>query len=246
MTTTPPTAGSDVSTRRSVTPQLVVGIFIMIAGIVLTVDRLDLFELTGILRLWPAAVIAIGLGMLLQRTDPPGRFWGTVWLGLGGWLLLNSLGLIRVGIGEIFWPLVLVLIGTRLAINAMRHESPRDGNPVGAASLFAVLGESKRVNTDNPFKGGQMSAFMGGCHLDLRQAAIPSGQEAAIDVFAIMGGLEIWVPSNWTVISHIVPIMGSVDDKRLPVAPPQTPAVDPPGRLVLRGQLVMGGLTIKN
>ena len=247
MTTTPRTVGSGVSPRRSVTPQLVVGIFIMIAGIVLTVDRLNLFELTGVLRLWPAAIIAIGAGMLIQRSDAPGRFWGTVWLGLGGWLLLNSLGIVRVGFGEIFWPVVLVLIGTRLAINAMRHESPRDGSPtVGSASLFAVLGESKRVNTDNPFRGGQMSAFMGGCHLDLRQATIPPGQEAVIDVFAIMGGLEVWVPSNWAVVSHIVPIMGSVEDKRLPVAPPQTPVTDTPGQLLLRGQIIMGGLTIKN
>jgi len=32
---------------------------------------------------------------------------------------------------------------------------------------------------------------MGGCLLDLRQARIPAGEEAVIDVFSVMGGLTI-------------------------------------------------------
>jgi predicted membrane protein len=230
---------------RTATPQLIIGVFIMIAGLLLTADRLDLFDFTGVLRFWPVPIIGMGLGMLVNRTDSQGRFWGSVWLLLGTWLLLNSLGIVRVGIGQVFWPLVLVFIGVKLVTHAMRHEV-NPGTAGSGASLFAVMGESKRISNENPFKGGQMSAFMGGCQMDLRQAVIPGGGEAVIDVFSIMGGLEVWVPSNWTVVSQIVPVMGSVDDKRLPMPPPQVPATDTPPRLVLRGQIVMSGLTIKN
>lgn len=219
----------------------------MIVGLLLTADRLGLFALTGVLRFWPVVVIAIGIAYLVQKSSTPqGRFWGSVWLILGVWLLLNSLGVIRVGIGEVFWPFVLIFIGVKLVTHAMRHEVNPEGGGAGQASLFAVMGESKRITNDNPFKGGQMSAFMGGCQLDLRQAVIPAGGEATIDVFSIMGGLEIWVPSHWTVVSHIVPVMGSVDDKRLPAPPPQTPVTETPPRLLMRGQIVMSGLTIKN
>lgn len=230
---------------RSTTPQLIIGVLIMVAGLLLMVDRLDLLEFTGILRFWPIVVIAIGASLLVRPGAPPQtRFWGWVWLGIGTWLLLNSLGLIRIGLGQLFWPFVLIFVGVKLVLHAMRHEITPPSGGAGHASLFAVMGESKRINNDNPFTGGQMSAFMGGCQLDLRQAVIPAGGEAAIDVFSIMGGLEVWVPSQWTVVSHIVPVMGAVDDKRLPS--PQAPSADIPPRLLLRGQIVMSGLTIKN
>jgi predicted membrane protein len=243
--TAPP--GTPTASRRTATPQLIIGIFIMIAGLLIMADRLNLFALTGVLRYWPTVVITIGVAMLVQRSDPQGRFWGTVWTLLGGWLLLTSLGIVRVGLGDVFWPMVLIFMGVKLVMHARRYEVSAGGTaPPGTVSLFAVMGESKRINNDKPFRGGQMSAFMGGCQLDLRQAAIPAGGEAAIDVFSIMGGLEVWVPSNWAVVSHIVPIMGSVEDKRLPTAPVQGPVVETPPRLVLRGQIIMSGLTIKN
>jgi hypothetical protein len=102
-----------------------------------------------------------------------------------------------------------------------------------------------------------MTAFMGGCQLDLRAATIPPGEESVIDVLALMGGLEVWVPGGWTVVSQVVPIMGGVEDKRLPmpaapVAPMGTPGSESsaasaaPARLVLRGYVLMGGLVIKN
>ena len=41
--------------------------------------------------------------------------------------------------------------------------------------------------------GGVVTAFLGGSHIDLRQATIPRGEEATLDIFAMMGGCEIIV-----------------------------------------------------
>jgi len=49
-----------------------------------------------------------------------------------------------------------------------------------------------------------------------------SGELAVIDVFVIMGGVNIFVPPNWTVSQEVVPLLGGVHDKTRSV--PSSPA----------------------
>ena len=110
------------------------------------------------------------------------------------------------------------------------------------------MGGLKRISTAQRFRGGEITAVMGGAQLDLRQATIPPGEEAALDIFAVMGGCEIIVPPSWTVVTPIVPVMGGIDDKRLPPLPGGAESIGgrPAPRLVLRGLLLMGGIEIKS
>jgi len=80
---------------------------------------------------------------------------------------------------------------------------------------------------------------MGGIELDLRQATLP--EDAVIELFAFWGGIEIWVPREWSVVNQGFALMGSIEDKtgNLPQRPGQP-------RLVLRGMALMGGVEIKN
>ena len=82
-----------------------------------------------------------------------------------------------------------------------------------------MLSGVKRTSLSTRFRGGEVTAFMGGGQIDLRQATIPPGEEAVLEIFIVMGGCEIFVPPSWTVATPIVPIMGGVDDKRLPPLP---------------------------
>jgi hypothetical protein len=61
-----------------------------------------------------------------------------------------------------------------------------------------------------------------------------------INVFAMMGGFEILVPETWRVISEVTPFMGGIEDKSRTSSQPTAPC------LVLRGFMMMGGVTIKN
>jgi hypothetical protein len=198
-------------------------------------------------------LIAIGGSMLIRRSDPKGRFWAWTFLILGVWLLLNTLGIVRVGFWQLFWPLVLVFLGMKLVSQAISGSTSTFGamrTGVSSGGLVAVMSEAKRANTDRPFRGTQMTAIMGGCQLDLRQATLQPGEEAVIDVFALMGGGEIFVPTTWVVISEVVPIMAGIEDKRLPALSGQAAATaavpETPPRLVVRGYLIMGGLSLKN
>jgi hypothetical protein len=229
------------------TPQLVVGILVALAGVLLTLDALTIIDASGVRRLFlPLGCMAVG-GTLMTHRSRGHQFWGFVLFVFGASMLLNALGLVRVGFWQLFWPLVMILIGAGLIVQTMRRGAPEARDRKTAPHLFAVMGEDKRTITDTPFRGGEMTAIMGGCVMDLRQAVIPPGEEATIDVFGVMCGHEIHVPDGWVVTSRIVPVMAGVDDKRVlppPVPEGSGPAEGPP-RLVLRGMILMGGLAIK-
>ena len=106
-------------------------------------------------------------------------------------------------------------------------------------STFAVLSGHNPKISSQAFRGGNISAFMGGCELDLTGADL--GSEAAVlDVFVLMGGIDIQVPRDWTVDSRVTPFMGGMEDSS------DRSTSDPAKRLVIKGFLMMGGIDIKN
>jgi predicted membrane protein len=104
---------------------------------------------------------------------------------------------------------------------------------------FALLGAVKRGCDSQDFRGGSLTAVMGGCELDLRHASISSGH-AVIDTFALWGGIEVKVPQDWSVEVRGTPILGAFDDKTVRVGG------DGSKVLVIKGVALMGGVEIKN
>jgi hypothetical protein len=232
--------------RSGVTARLVLGIAIALFGVVLTLDRLGIANADTLLRFWPLVFIGIGVQQYYQRDNPSGRLYGTLWMGAGAVLLLNTLGVSHVGIWDLFWPAILILVGTRLIMRAVHTDRGSVAEEPERVNIIAVLSHAKR-NSTGRFRGGEITAFMGGANLDLRLANIPPGEEAVMDVFAVMAGVEMIVPPEWTVSTPLVPVMGGVDDRRVPPLPmPAGASPDAPApRLVLRGFVMMGGVTIK-
>jgi predicted membrane protein len=231
------------------TPRLLVGLAIALFGVLLVFDRLNLAVAGQVLRFWPAVIIAVGALLFKQSRHVGGGANGVILMIVGSWLLLNSLGIVRVGFWQLFWPIVLIGIGAALVMQAIRQrDREATGDSDDTMNIFAVLGGAKRSSMSTRFRGGEVTAFMGGYQIDLRQAIIPPGEEAVLEIFTAMGGGEILVPTTWTVSTPIVPVMGGIDDKR--VAPlPGT--VDTTGgkaapRLVLKGLIMMGGIEIKS
>ena len=244
-----------------VTPRLLLGLGLALFGVVLLLGRLDLVDASYVLRFWPLILVAIGLqrffnpraGAASGRSVPVN---GIVWMAIGGILLLNSFGVLRVSIWELFWPAVLIALGVRLMTrqglqglgNGPRSAAEFTSSDIGP--LFAVLSGVKRVSAPQPFHGAEVTTFMGGALLDLRQAILSPGAEAVLDVFAVMGGCELLIPPHWVVSAPIVAVMGGVDDKRI-LSPPTvieqaTASGGPAPRLVIRGFVMMGGVTIRS
>jgi predicted membrane protein len=101
-----------------------------------------------------------------------------------------------------------------------------------------MMGAVVRKMNSSQFKGGEVTAFMGGVELDLRGAHAAS-ETIVIDVLAWWGGVELWVPPDWKVTSEVVPIMAGYEDKSKPQG-------DAKVHLIVRGLVVMGGIEVGN
>jgi predicted membrane protein len=243
-----------VPPNNSIPPKFIIGVCLVLMGVVLALDQLGVLQAHHVLRFWPAALIIVGLTML-QRGERHSALRALVLIVVGGWLLLNTLGLVSLDLWEFILPLLLVFFGARIM---MRSQGSRSGAPPAGqapsgfnsaaassgepvhASLFSLLSSSKRRWGKSVFRGADATAFMGGCELDLRDALMSSGELAVVDVFVIMGGVNIFVPPNWTVSQEVVPLLGGVHDKTHSV--PSNPAQ----HLLVRGTVVMGGVEISN
>jgi hypothetical protein len=99
--------------RPHITPQGVVGVFIVLLGIVFTLDNLGLVQSHEILQYWPLAPIGIGLLIVIHAEQPRDWIRGTVWLGAGALFLAQNLGWIKIRL-EAFWPMLLVAFGLHI------------------------------------------------------------------------------------------------------------------------------------
>ena len=117
-----------------------------------------------------------------------------------------------------------------------QDEKSVTGDP--SFSDLAIMGGVKRTNLSKDFRSGEATAVMGGVDIDLRDAVMDRS-EAVLDVSSVMGGVQIRVPKDWSVVSHVNTIMGGFkDDTRHPS--------NEDHRLVLKGTVVMGGIKIMN
>jgi len=226
------------------TAQLIIGLSVIAVGVLFTLDNLHVLRAREYLRFWPLAVIAVGTVNALSAQDGSARVFGGFVAFAGAWMLLGSLGIVHVRFWD-FWPLVLIFFGGTLVWRGWQGGSSTEprSTATDASSRFnavALMGGFDRVVTADPFRGGEISAFMGGGKIDLTRARIAAGSSASIHVLAMMGGMEIRVPEDWTVENRVVYFMGGADDRT------RVPASTDAPRLVLTGFVMMGGVEIKN
>jgi hypothetical protein len=130
-----------------------------------------------------------------------------------------------------------------------RKKKKREARAGGGASSTpgyvegdVVLGSREEMMDSQEFEGGDIRCVMGGFNLDMRDAKI-MGEEAHLQVRAVMGGIELYVPDHWAIVIRGNPMMGAFENKTR-----QRPAAKEPDapRLVVEGSVVMGGVEIKN
>lgn len=243
--------------RPASVPRFLIGAFLVLIGVLLALEQFGWVEAHHLMRFWPVLVVLYGL-MILQRGGR-GVVVGSFVVLIGGWLLLNTLHLLFLEPWQFLWPLILVVVGARILMRGREHQpppapppptgsfspsapiSPQSGSPPlsNHLSLFGMMGSTKQRVSGVIFRSADMTSFMGGCELDLRDALLGADGAAYVEVFALMGGAHIIVPTSWKVVVQVTPVMGGVEDKSRPIMGGNQ-------FLYVRGTVMMGGVEISN
>ena len=183
-------------------PRLLIGLLLVVAGALYLLNNL------GILRgfnVWAFAWGIFWLALGAAVIGPRGRGVGAVRLALGlllifvgGATLLDGVGLIGFSPGHLlssFWPLILIGLGVLILIESNRQRaaaSPESSDRIVHDSIF---GDFKLRQSDRPLRDVRLSTLIGDIKIDLSKATIPEG-ETTIDLRALIGDIDVWVPTD--------------------------------------------------
>jgi predicted membrane protein len=227
-------------------PQFILGLMIIAVGVIFMLDNLDIIYAGSIMRYWPAILVVFGVSKIAQARNASGQLFGWIIAAVGSLMLLDRMDFITFRVWD-WWPVVLIIVGLNFLRGSWRRKQSLAEHPFRDTATdsdayiknMAMMSGVKRIITSKEFRGGELSALMGGCEIDLREAEM-KGNEAVLDVNIIMGGIELRVPMGWTVSVEATPIMGGVEDKSYP------PKEGSTKKLILTGTIIMGGVEVKN
>ncbi len=181
------------------------GLVVIILGMIILLDNMGIADVNSgelIRKYWPLILVIIGI-RVLQRKNGGAYLSGGILIILGFLLLGEKLDLIDFNyrlLWKAFWPIVLILLGISFLRGPKWQEK----------SNWAFMGALDRSRHSWKLENGNYWAIMGGVTLDLRQAQVEPG-EYFLNCTAVMGGIDIIVPENLTVICRGTAILGGID-----------------------------------
>jgi predicted membrane protein len=226
--------------------RFILGAFIILIGALALVDNLQFFNTREIIQFWPAVFIVLGAMKLSQANGRSGYIIGGALVLVGTSMILNRLGIVSIRFRD-WWPLLLIgggllvifkdktskLIGSCEASNPTSSKSNLDST----IDIVAIMSGNQGNVASQDFRGGEITAVMGGVELDLRNATIQT--EAVLNIFAFWGGITLKIPADWTVVNNGIAFLGGIDDQSVP-------SMSANKRLIITGTALMGGVEIKN
>jgi hypothetical protein len=242
---------------------LIWGLIIVFVGVALLLDHMDILPFGAVSRFWPMLLVVFGI---MNITTQSGRSFGFVCIAAGLLLQLNKLGVLHLTFAD-FWPLVIIAVGVLLiwgsletrgmrrkrktkidwgdpeAVKAYRQQVKDANSDPSTFTAVAIFSGCERRYTGQHFQGGTTTSIFGGVELDFRDADMDD--EAILEITCIFGGVEIRVPETWYVQPRSLPVFGGLEDKTH-----QNKIDDSVGAkrktLILTGQIVFGGVEIRN
>jgi len=243
--------------RFVVTPRLVLGLSIIFLGVALALDRLNIADAGRLLRFWPVGLMLIG-GLMIVQNDGHQRTKGLVLFGVGTWIFLNIQGVLPISLWQLFWPIMLIVIGISLAMRPSHHrrlrrQRKRWEDPFGQTSPFGPAPADDTFGTEagrgSPFvndaptpptaRAGRDGATFGGEGAGGTSSyAFGVDNNPIVSIFSIMSGVRRASNASPFRSGDITALMGGARlDLRLATIPPG-------GEAILDITTIMGGVEV--
>ena len=216
---------------KSSLSQLTAGVCIVAVGGLLLLDTLHITD-GALSTWWPLLLVVAGIAALVN--DIRNYLWGLA-LVVGGVLFqLRALDIVSINPWEFFWPVIIMLVG--LSVIANRNSRPKISKDQ-SEDVSAILGGIDQITAAEDYRGGNVTAVLGGAKLDLRKAVIK--KEATLQVFTLCGGIELLVPENVVVQPQATCILGAIENKQRGASTKSAPI------LYIAGTVALGGIEVK-
>lgn len=213
--------------------RLFFGVVIVSFGVVLLLGNTGAIDAGDVIGTWWPLVLILA-GAVTFAANPGHWPVATIVVAVGGAFLLSNLDIVDVG--SLIIPAVLIFVGLMVIFGRGMRSSAETGDRINS---FNVFSGSELSSRSARFEGGSVSAVFGGAEIDLRQARLAS--DATLDVFAVFGGVEMRVPSDWHVAVKGFPLFGGIDNvSAKETLPPDAPT------LSINATVLFGGLEIKH
>lgn len=122
--------------RFPLTGMTVLGLALVALGVILLIGDFDYgWEWQN---LWPLLIVVVGLGTLVGAESTDHRRRGLILVGIGGWFLVNTMGLWGLHFGN-SWPLILLAIGTAKILQPGRDGRQGGFWMIGAGLIFLAV-----------------------------------------------------------------------------------------------------------
>ena len=200
-------------------------------------------QVSHIIISWQSLLIYIGVIHLFRKR----YVGGLLEIFIGCIFMLPLAGVLEYDWFHLNWPIFLILVGLFVLLspylrrNVYHHESNVSYScEEGYVETTNYFGSVKQIVLDPIFKGARISNTFGGTVIDLRRTVLDA-PETYIDIECTFGGIEIYLPSNWSLLIKSTAVLGGCEDKRFP-----TEMIDNGHVLIIRGNVTFGGVVFKS
>lgn len=215
------------------------GIILLIIGCGFAGQALDLWDFDMFFDGWWTLFIIVPCAIdMIQKRVNVGNLAGII---IGVLLLLKAQDILPdIFTWSFIFPALIAFVGIIIIFKSFfpSKNVPKmtqcTGNVKNIAAIFG--GQEARPNNE-VFNGSDVSAIFGGVELDLRQAII--NEDIVINITAVFGGVDLYVPANTKIEVTSVPILGGVSNKAMTNANPNCPTI------YINATCVFGGVEIK-
>lgn len=189
--------------------QAVIGLLVIVVGLLLTADNLQLFEANWVFRFWPLAIVIAGLAKIVQSRATSGRVLGAIIIFIGAVLTAEKTFLLPIRLEDV-WPLALVVLGAVILYRTLFAGSDAAGAPAAATEIPDIeplhpfdhpVGGAVAAARDAARKAADFAAGVGVSSTEesVTEVAFWAGKQRRVasasfrrgDLTAVMGGVEL-------------------------------------------------------